>query len=486
MNRELKRISVFVVLLFAVLFGSTSIIQVFQADNLRADDRNVRTLYESYSAQRGSILVQGDPIAESVPSKDVYKFQRTYPGDHPELYSAVTGYLTLGGQPTGIEGALNDEMSGTANAQFFDQLGTIISGQPPQGDSIELTLNAKVQQAAWDALGDQQGAVVAIEPKTGKILALVSKPGFDPNELAVHDGDKAAAAYQKLIDADGQPLENRAIAGNLNPPGSVFKLVVSAAAIESGKFTPDSAFPNPAEFPLPGSTSLVLNADGAPCGPGDKATIATGLRLSCNTVFAQLGIALGEQPISDMAKAFGFGQKLKIPMSVTPSTYPTGLDKAQLGLSAFGQYEDRVTPLQIAMVSAGIANGGVVMKPNLVDQVLAPDLTVKQEYQSEVFSTPISDNTSATLTQMMVNGVENGAASNARIDGVSVAGKTGTAENGGDDPYTLWFTGFAPADDPQVAVAVVVENGGGLGQEGFGNLVAAPIAKQVIEAVLNR
>ena len=484
MNRELKRVSVLVVLMFVALFVSTSIIQVFQADNLSADPRNIRTVYESYSTQRGPILVDGQPIAESLPVDDRYRYQRTY--SQGDLYAAVTGYLTIGGQPTGIEGALNSDLSGTAGSQFFDSINRIVTGDEPKGDSVELTIDPVVQQAAWDALGDQRGAVVALDPKTGAILAMVSKPSFDPNALATHDSDAADAAYQGLVNDPTAPLQNRAIEGDLNPPGSVFKLVVTSAALESGQYTPDSEFPNPGTYQLPETDTFINNSEGGSCGGGDTVTIATALRLSCNIPFAELGGALGENAIAATASAYGFGKELSIPMSVTPSTYPTGLDASQLALSSFGQYEDRVTPLQIAMVSAGIANGGVLMQPHLVEQTLAPDLTVRQTFEPSEFARPISGNTSTTLTQMMVNGVENGAASNARIDGVSVAGKTGTAENGGDDPYTLWFTGFAPADDPQVAVAVVVENGGGLGQSGFGNLVAAPIAKQVIEAVLNR
>ncbi|MFD1715164.1 peptidoglycan D,D-transpeptidase FtsI family protein [Amnibacterium flavum] len=484
MNRELKRVSVLVVLMFVALLTSTSIIQVIQVDALRDDPRNVRTLYASYSAQRGPILVAGQAIAESVPVDDPYKFLRTY--TQPDLYSAVTGYLTLGGAPTGIEGALNDDLSGHSDSQFLDQINSILTGQEPIGDTVELTIDPVVQQAAYDALGDLQGAVVAIEPSTGKILALVSKPGFDPNTLSVHDTEQAEQTYESLLDAPNEPLQNRAIAGDLNPPGSVFKLIVTSAALESGKYTPDSTFPNPSQYELPGSDSLVNNSEGGSCGGGDTASIATALRLSCNIPFAELGVELGEQAIGDMARAYGFGQELQIPMDVTPSSYPRGLDDAQTALSAFGQGDDRATPLQMAMVSAGIANGGVVMRPNLVNQILGADLTVRSQFEAQEFSRPISGNTSATLTQMMVNGVENGAASNARIGGVDVAGKTGTAENGEDDPYTLWFTGFAPADNPQVAVAVVVENGGGLGQTGYGNLLAAPIGKAVMEAVLTR
>jgi len=484
MNKELKRVSVVVLLMFTALLVSTSIIQVIQVDTLRADARNVRTLYDSYSAQRGPILVAGQPIAESVPVDDEYKYLRTYAAG--DLYSAVTGYLTLGGQPTGIEGAMNEDLSGTASSQFLDQVNSLVTGQEPIGDTVELTIDPVAQQAAYDALGDQQGAVVAIEPSTGAIVAMVSKPGFDPNLLSVHNGAEAEAAYQALIDDPGQPLQNRAIAGNLNPPGSVFKLVVTSAALESGDYTPESDFPNPSTYQLPGSEALVSNSSGGACGSGDRATIATALRLSCNTIFAELGVELGEQAIGEMANAYGFGQEIEVPMEVTPSSYPRGLGDAETALSAFGQGNDRATPLQMAMVSAGIANGGTVMTPTLISRVLGSDLAVREELTPETFSQPISSNTSATLTQMMVAGVENGAASNARIDGVSVAGKTGTAENGEDDPYTLWFTGFAPADNPEIAVAVVVENGGGLGQEGYGNLVAAPIAKAVMEAVLNK
>ncbi len=484
MNRELKRVSALILLMFVALLTSTSIIQVVQVDTLQDDPRNVRTLYESYSTQRGPILVAGQPIAESVPVDDQYKFLRTYP--QPDLYSTVTGYLTLGGQPTGIEGALNEQLSGTSNSQFFDQVTRLFTGQEPTGDTVELTIDPAVQQAAFDALGDEQGAVIAVRPGTGEILAMVSKPGFDPNQLSVHDTAAAEQTYESLLGASDQPLQNRAIGGNLNPPGSVFKLLVTAAALESGQYTPDTPFPNPGTFELPGTSSTIRNSEGGSCGGGDTATIATALRLSCNIPFAELGLSLGEQSISEMTTAFGFGKSVDVPMESTPSSYPRGLDQAQLALSAFGQGSVRATPLQMAMVSAGIANGGKVMKPTLVSRVLAPDLSVREQPQPEVFSTPIGGDTASTMTQMMVNGVDNGAASNARISGVKVAGKTGTAENGSDDPYTLWFTGFAPADNPEVAVAVVVENGGGLGQTGYGNLVAAPIAQKVMEAVVNR
>jgi peptidoglycan glycosyltransferase len=452
MNKELKRVSIAVLLMFMALFTSTTIITVFQVDKLNADPRNVRTLYDGYSAERGPILVDGQAVAESKPAADQYKFQRVY--SNPALYSAVTGYFTLSQGDTGVEGALNDYLSGSAKSQFFDQINSIITGQPPKGAAVSLTINPKAQQAAWDALGNNAGAVVAINPKTGAILAIA-----DPT----------------------RPLINRAIAGDLYHPGSVFKLVVASAAFDSGKFTPDSTFPNPTSLQLPGSTTSINNAEGGNCGGTPTVTIATALRLSCNIPFAQLGAALGSAEISRYAQAYGFGQPLRIPMSVTPSLYPQNTDAAKVMLSSFGQDEDRVTPLQMAMVSAAIANGGNLMQPTLIDHIAAPNLSVIQPFQQKVLSQPISAQTSATLTQLMINNVTSGAANNARINGVDVAGKTGTAQNGVGRPYTLWFTGFAPANDPQVAVAVVVENG-----TSFGNAVASPIAKKVIEAVLSK
>ncbi|MDM4763280.1 penicillin-binding protein 2 [Galbitalea sp. SE-J8] len=484
MNRELKRVSILVLLMFVTLFGSTSVIQVVQADALRNDARNIRTLYASYSAQRGSILVDGEPIAESVRSRDQFKYQRKYP--HGRLYAPVTGYYTLNQGSAGLESALNDYLSGTANAQFFDQVGSIFSGQDPKGASVETTIDPAVQKAAYDALGKNNGAVIAVEPSTGRILALVSKHSYDPNELAVHSTSSVLAKYQALIDNPDDPLIDRAIAGDLYYPGSTFKLVVGAAALESGQYTVDSEFDNPPELTLPGTTTTIGNAEGGDCGGTEKASIATAIRLSCNIPMAELGLELGQDAIGAEAAKFGFGQSFQIPMKATASTYPTGMDDPQTMLSAFGQYEDRVTPLQMALVSAAIANNGTLMNPTLVDQIIAPDLSIIDDPQPTEFSQPLTAANAAALRDVMVQGVTNGAASNATIEGVSVAGKTGTAQNGGDLPHTLWFTGFAPADNPQVAVAVVVENGGGMGQNGWGNLVAAPMAKKVIEAVLNR
>ena len=484
MNKELKRVSTVLLLMFLALFVSTSIIQVGATDSLKADPRNVRTLYDSFSAERGPILVDGVAVAESVPVDDAFSYLRKY--SNGPLYAPVTGYFTLNQGNTGVEGSLNDYLSGTANEQFLNKLYSIITGQDPKGAAVELTIDPAVQQAAWDALGNNTGSVVAIVPQTGEILAMVSKESYDPNLLAVHTTKDVIATYKDLNAAPSKPLVNRAIAGDLYAPGSVFKLIMTAAALEGGDYTPDSEFPNPPRLTLPESSNVIRNAGGSDCGGGANASIATALRLSCNIPFAQLGLAMGDDRIRDMAEGFGFGSSFEIPMRSTPSSYPAIASDAELMLSSFGQASDRVTPLQMAMVSAAVANGGTVMQPTVVEKILGPDLTVLQQFEPTVFNNPISPENADIIKQMMVDGVANGAASNARISGVDVGGKTGTAENGGDKPFTLLFTGFAPADNPQVAIAVVVENGGGLGQSAFGNQVAAPIAKKVLEAVLSR
>lgn len=479
MNKQLRRVSTLVLGMFLALFVSTTIIQYFQKPNLDADGRNARTLYESFRTERGQILVDGQPIAYSDPSGDRYNYQRVYPGG--AMYSAVTGYFTVQPSFGGLEGELDSYLSGNSDAQFLDRINSILTGRDPQGASVELTIDPVVQQAAWDALGDRTGAVVAVDPATGAILALVSKPTYDPNALAVHDPNAVESTYESLLADPADPLIDRGISGDLNPPGSTFKLVVASAALESGQFTAESEFPNPISIDLPGTSTAIFNSADSNCGGGGTATIATALRLSCNIPFAQLAGALGDDAIREQAEKFGFGSSFDIPMPATPSVYPQTQDEAETWLSGFGQANVRASPLQMAMVSAAIANGGSLMTPTLVESIVAPDLSVLQALQPTEYSRPLSAANAAIMNRMMVDDVANGVANNARINGVAVAGKTGTAENGEGEPYTVWFTGFAPADNPRVAVAVVIED-----SPCCGNSLAAPIARQVMEAVLSR
>ena len=482
MNRELKRVSVVMLIMFLALFAAATVIQVAQADSLASDGRNTRTLYDSFRAQRGPIMAGETVLAQSVPVDDDFRFLRQY--TNPLVYAPVTGFFTLNQGLSGIELSENSYLTGSNSSQFLEQLNSILTGRPTQGAAVTLTIRPDVQQAAWDALGNYQGAVVVTEVATGKILAMVSKPSFDPNLLAGHDFEAVIEYYNALDNDPAQPLINRPI-GALNPPGSTFKLVTAAALLESGLYTPDSTVENRARLPLPGTDVEIRNSDGKTCGPGDQVTLFTAVSLSCNVPLAEFGMALGYKPIVDMAKKFGFNQTFDVPMTSARSYIPQVMDEPQTALAAFGQFDVRATPLQVALVSAAIANGGVEMYPTLIEGITASDLRPISSFTPREYSRPISAETAAQLTAMMQASVSNGAATNASIENVSVAGKTGTAENGPDEPYTLWFTGFAPADsEPKYAITVVVENGGGMGTTGYGNLIAAPIARAVLEAVL--
>ncbi|MBY6061857.1 penicillin-binding protein 2 [Microbacterium esteraromaticum] len=485
MTKELRRLSFVVLAMFLSLFLATSWIQVVDADNLAQNPANTRTRLDSFEIQRGSIIVDGAAIASSVPSDDRYQYQRVY--TDPMMWAPVTGYINPAlNSATGIESAFNADLSGTGSNRFFSEIERILSGQPQQGLSVELTLDARAQRAAYEALDGLQGAVVAIEPATGRVLAMASTPGYDTNVLAAHDPAAVNAAHDELAADPTKPLYNRGIAGKLNPPGSTFKVVVVAAALASGDWTMESTLPNPARYTLPGTSTQISNAWGGTCGPEDTATIAEALKLSCNIPMAQLAVALGDEAIRETAEKFGFNTEFQIPLEATASSYPRGLNDPETALTGFGQGQVTATPLQMAMVSAGVGNAGTVMKPRMADAVIGDDFAVHQQFTDEAFDQVLDADDAAALTAVMVEGVQSGAATGARIDGVDVAGKTGTAQNGEDAPYTLWFTGFAPADDPQVAVAVLVEDGGGKGQSGTGNELAAPIAKKVIEAVLGR
>jgi len=483
MTKQLRRLSVVVLFMFLSLFAATSVIQVALAGQLNENRENRRTLYDSYEVQRGTVYAGSTAIASSKPSDDVYSWIRTYPD--AEMWAPVTGFINpVLRSSTGMEYAMNAALAGTGSQQFLTRLDQIVSGQPARGSNVLLSLDPKVQKVAYDALDGLEGAVVAMEPDTGRILAMATSPSYDTNLLASHNSSSVNAADQKLQADPLRPLTNR-VTRETEPPGSTFKLVVASAALASGKYTPDSTFDNPATFTLPGTTNVLHNFDRGTCGPGEKTTLETALRLSCNIPMAELALELGTDAIREQAQKFGFNSAFEIPLDVTASNYREGFDEPQTALSGIGQTDVRATPLQMAMVAAGIANDGVVMNPRMVDRVVASDLTVQDEPADTEFGRAVSPEVAQTMTQLMIGNVKNGAASGARIDGVDVAGKTGTAEHDPGDPYTLWFTGFAPAEDPKVVVTVMVENGGGLGQNGTSNGIAAPIAKKVIEAVLS-
>lgn len=482
MNTPLRRLATVVMAMFLVLIGSATWVQYFQADRLNNDSRNVRGLYREYGNARGPIVVGGNAIAFSTPVDDPYGYQRQYTDG--STYSAVTGFYSIVNGKSELENAANAELTGRGDQLFFTRIRDLITGRKPEGAAVETTINAAAQAAAVAGLGDQQGAVVAIEPSTGKILALVSTPGFDPNTLATHDTVAASAAYQALDAAPGNPMRSNAIKERY-APGSTFKLVTAAAALESGQYTPESTLPAPHELDLPETTSTIGNFGGGGCG-ADPITLADALRISCNTAFAQLGLNVGADALQAQAEKFGFNDPGQtIPMLVVESVFPDDLNAPETAQSAIGQRDVQATPMQMAMVSAAIANGGRLMTPYVVDAVRSADLTTVTTTKPTLYSTAVSPATAAALTQMMVGVVQSGSGTSAQIPGVQVAGKTGTAQTTADQPPHAWFTAFAPADNPRVAVAVLVEHGGSIGNEATGGRVAAPIAKAVMEAVLN-
>ena len=481
MNAPLRRLATVVLVMFVALMVGATWVQYGQATALNNDPRNVRTLYREYNNARGPILVAGEPIASSVPVDDPFGYQRQYADG--ELYSAVTGFYSVVNGRTGLERAANDQLTGRSDQLFFSRVRDLLTGRKAEGAAVETTILPAAQRAARDALGDQHGAVVALEPSTGKILALVSTPGFDPNALATHDTAAAGLTYRELDQADGNPMRSNATQETY-APGSTFKLVTAAAALESGDYTPDSPLPAPTVLDLPQTSATLGNFGGEGCG-GDPISLADALRVSCNTAFASLGMDLGGDAIREQADRFGFDDpSLTVPLPVSESVFPTDLDAPSTAQSAIGQRSVRATPLQMAMVASAIANDGRLMRPYLVDSVRSADLRDVTTTEPELLSTAVSPGTASALRDMMVQVVQSGSGTAAQIPGVQVAGKTGTAQTTADQAPHAWFTAFAPADDPQVAVAVLVEHGGNLGNEATGGQVAAPIAKAVIEAVL--
>jgi penicillin-binding protein A len=472
-NAPLRKVAISILVLFTLLIINVNYIQVVRSDELRENTGNTRQLAEEYSRERGSIVVAGTEVALSTPTDDRLKYLRQYPA--AELYAPVTGYYSVVYNSTGIEKAENDLLAGSDPRLTLRRIADLFTGRDPAGGNVELTLDPAVQQAAMTGLEGVTGAVVALDPSTGAILGLASTPSFDPNQLSSHD-PAAIRAYRESLTDD--QVTNQAISQRYSP-GSIFKVVVSAAALATGDYTPETPIPAPDVLTLPGTNTTMENFDGESCNGGADQPLIDALTISCNTAFAQLGIDLGEDAVRDMAEGFGITDEgFEMPLSVVPSKLGDIENDAQLGISSIGQQDVQLTPMQGAMIAAAVANRGTLMKPYLVSQVQAPDLTVIDKTDPEEMSTPISEEVAGQLTEMMTSVVNNGTGRRARIDGVQVAGKTGTAENSADDHS--WFIGFAPADDPKIAVAVFVRNGAGTGGD-----ISAPIAKNVIQAYLD-
>lgn len=482
MNAPIRKLGMLIAFLFTTLLVSTTVIQGFQAQAINARPDNRRTLLSTYGADRGTILVDSTPIAESEETDNQYQRIRRYP-DGP-TYAPVTGYFSfLFGAGGGLERAENSLLNGSSDRLFYRRVSDVFAGQRPRGVNIETTIHAAAQRAAVQGLGNNRGAAVALDPRTGAILALATSPSYDPNVLASHDMAAVQTAWDDLNADDTKPMLNRALSETY-PPGSTFKLVTAAAAISTGRYDMESELDAPQVLDLPQTSVDLPNFGGRACDPSGVQTMIEAMRISCNTAFASLGLELGDDVIRDQAARFGIGDSLRVPMTVARSSFPDDLDPPSLAQSAIGQRDVRVTPLQMAMVSAAIANRGIVMQPYLVETVLGNDLAVIDEPPTQQLSEAISPDVAGQLSLMMQRVVESGTGQPAQIPGVAVAGKTGTAEVGGDQRGHAWFTAFAPAEDPRIAVAVVVENQGDNQSVSGGGRVAGPIAKAIMEAVL--
>jgi peptidoglycan glycosyltransferase len=483
-NTQLRRVTALAIVMFLALFAMVTFDQFVNAGALRANPHNARTYYASFNKDRGPLIVAGEAIASSVPVDDDYGYQRTYANG--PVYAPVTGFYSVLLGMTGMEWAADEVLQGTADSLFLTRLQDLVTGKQPQGGAVELTIDPAAQAAAWEGLGDQRGAVVALDTDTGEILAMASTPSYDPTVLAAHDTTEVQKAYDALVADEGNPLWNRAIAGNLYAPGSTFKLITAAAALESGEYTADSQLDAPTRLPLPDSTAVLGNMGDSMCSGSGSMTMAQALAVSCNTAFASLGLDLGDEAIRAQAQRFGFGATLSIPLPVTASVFPAHADRPQTAMAAIGQYDDRVTPLQMAMVVSAIAADGVLYTPHLIRTERGANLEVVATTPVEVLATPLSRASAEQLADMMVQVVENGTGGRAAIGGVRVGGKTGTAEKEEGKAPDNWFVAFGETEERSVAVAVVVEDGGKAGMRGTGGAVAGPIAREVMEAVLDR
>jgi peptidoglycan glycosyltransferase len=488
MNTSLRRISVTVMALIVLLLLNATMTQVFTADGLRADPRNQRVLLDEYSRQRGQIIAGGQLLAYSVATDSRFRFLRVYP--NPAVYAPVTGFYSLRYSSAGLERAEDLLLNGSDERLFGRRLADFFTGRDPRGGNVDTTINPRIQQAGWDAMQQGcggppcKGAVVALEPSTGKILALVSSPSYDPNLLASHSPEVQAQAWQRLRDNPDNPLVNRAISETY-PPGSTFKVITTAAALAGGASETEQ-LTAAATIPLPNSTASLENYGGTACGPGPTVSLSEAFAKSCNTAFVQLGLLTGTEALRNMAQAFGLDAPPgPIPLQVAESTVGAIPDGAALGMTSIGQKDVAMTPLENAEVAATIANGGVMMRPYLVESLKGPDLANISSTAPYQQRRAVSPQVAAKLSELMV-GAENVAQQKGAIPGVQIASKTGTAEHGTDPRHTpphAWYIAFAPAKAPRVAVAVLVENGADR-LSATGGALAAPIGRAVIEAAL--
>ncbi|MBW3664760.1 MAG: penicillin-binding protein 2 [Actinobacteria bacterium] len=479
MSRQIRRVAGLMLVLFAALFVNLNVIQLLRADDLANDPRNPRLIIKEYEIERGPIVVGEKEIVHSVLTDDDLAYLRVY--EEPFLYSHLTGYYSVVLLRSGLEQALNEELTGTPSEVLAQNLADLLSDRAEVGNTVRLTIDPEVQAEAARALGDRIGAVVALDPRTGAVLASYSNPSYDPNLLSSHDRPAINENWQALQEVPGRPLLDR-VTREFFPPGSAFKVVVAAAALERG-IQPTTAFPDEQRFDVPQTESDIGNFGGGLCAGGGTISLADALRVSCNTTFARLGVELGSDVLVDVAERFGFNRRIPYELGVIDSVIPKELDPPSTAQSGIGQRDVRWTPLHAAMIVASIANEGTIMQPHVVAEVLDPTGRVLRKGDTGPWSTPthpsqvVDRDVALTLADMMVAVVNQGTGTRAQIPGVRVGGKTGTAQVPGQAP-TVWFIGFA---EDQVAVAVVLPDAG---DDATGGANAAPIARAVMEAAL--
>lgn len=488
MNTPLRRVALAVMGMIVLLLANATYIQVIKADDYRSDQRNSRVLLEEYGRQRGQIVAGGAPIAQSVEVSDSQlRFLRQYPNG--PVYAPITGYYSVLYGAGGLEKAEDGVLNGSDDRLFFNGLSDLVTGRDPRGGNVVTTIDPRAQETAFRAMTDRgfRGAVVAIRPRTGEILAMVSTPSYDPNQLASHASPAQREAWN-AVNAGERPLTNRTVRETY-PPGSTFKLVVTAAALSSRDFDENFQLTAASTIQLPGTNVDLENFNGNSCGGGQTVPLKEALARSCNTAFAELARQVGENRLREQAERFGIGQQdLTVPVPVSASSIGDIDGDPALMQSGIGQRDVRLTPLQNAVIAATIANGGDRMAPHLVKELQEPDFSKLDSVDPDRIERAISQDVANKLRDMMI-------ASEARtkgagkIGGLTIASKTGTAEHGQDpkaNPPHGWYVAFAPAEDPQVAVAVIVEEGGDRGLEATGGSLAAPIGRAVIAAALGR
>ena len=478
MNQPVRRLAAALFLAFAVLILDVTYLQVVAGPRYRDDARNPRVIASRTGKERGLILSADEQtLAQSVADPDdPQRFSRVYP--EGDLYAHLVGFSSLNFGDDGLELAYADELRSKRDLTVSDLLSALLGGDL-RPKSIQLTINHGLQQVAYAALGNQRGSVVAIRPDTGEVLAMVSKPSFDPNLFL---GADAIATRELLLADPSEPLANRST-NRTYPPGSTFKVIVTAAAIESGVAGPDTLLPDPVELELPGTSEVIRNFDRQTCGDGTEVTLQTAFRRSCNTVFAELGLLLGAEALTTEAETFGFNQDTPFELPVLNSFFPQpsefSNDLPALAQSAIGQRDVRATPLEMALVAAAIANDGIIMEPSLVSHIFDAEGDVISENEPALLQRAVSPSSADIISDLMERVVASGTGTRATVPNVRVAGKTGTAETGVGPPH-VWFIGFAPVEQPTIALAVLVESGGEAGENATGGSVAAPIAQEIL------